>query len=371
MKIAVYTIALNESQFLKRWADSARAADCLLIADTGSTDKSLQIALDNHFDQRPHGLGTSKYKFYNISIQPWRFDLARNAALALLPADIDVCVTLDMDEILTLGWREEIERVWVPGTTRLRYGYVWNWNDDGTPCTKFIADRTHARAGFHWRSPVHECVTPQHGTVERYATTTMDLIHHHADDSKSRSSYFKLLELAVAENPTDDRAAHYLGREYHNMGDHVKAIAELQRHLALPTAKWNEERSASWRYLGRMYWHHGLTERADSAFEMAVRETPESRDAWHEKACHHRNRKQWVEGVHCIRQALRYTERPTHYLVHLPAWGSEPYDVGSVCAHYAGAAELAREWWLEAVKLAPTDERIAANGDFIMGAAAE
>jgi len=36
MKIAVYTVALNEEQFVERWYNSAKDADYLLIADTGS-----------------------------------------------------------------------------------------------------------------------------------------------------------------------------------------------------------------------------------------------------------------------------------------------------------------------------------------------
>ena len=71
MKIAVYTIALNEVKFVKRWAESAKDADYRLIADTGSTDGTPEIAKDS--------LGVNVVR---ISISPWRFDLARNAALA-------------------------------------------------------------------------------------------------------------------------------------------------------------------------------------------------------------------------------------------------------------------------------------------------
>ena len=35
MKIAVYTIALNEEQFVYRWSDSAIEADYRFILDTG------------------------------------------------------------------------------------------------------------------------------------------------------------------------------------------------------------------------------------------------------------------------------------------------------------------------------------------------
>jgi hypothetical protein len=38
LKIAVYTIALNESAHVERWANSAADADYRIVADTGSTD---------------------------------------------------------------------------------------------------------------------------------------------------------------------------------------------------------------------------------------------------------------------------------------------------------------------------------------------
>ncbi len=70
MKVAVYTIALNEEKHVQRWYDSAKDADYLLIADTGSTDKTVELA---------KSLGIN---VIHIKIDPWRFDDARNAALA-------------------------------------------------------------------------------------------------------------------------------------------------------------------------------------------------------------------------------------------------------------------------------------------------
>ena len=99
MKIAVYTIALNEEQFVERWYESAKEADYLMIADTGSTDGMVEKA---------KALGIV---CHTISVKPWRFDDARNAALALLPDDIDYCISLDMDELLAPGWRDEMEKV--------------------------------------------------------------------------------------------------------------------------------------------------------------------------------------------------------------------------------------------------------------------
>ena len=44
MKIAVYAISKNESHFVKRFCDSAKDADFILIADTGSTDNTVEVA---------------------------------------------------------------------------------------------------------------------------------------------------------------------------------------------------------------------------------------------------------------------------------------------------------------------------------------
>jgi glycosyltransferase involved in cell wall biosynthesis len=83
MNIAIYAICKNEEQFVQRFCDSAKDADLILIADTGSTDKTVELALE------------CGAKVYDICISPWRFDKARDAALALLPKDIDVCISLE------------------------------------------------------------------------------------------------------------------------------------------------------------------------------------------------------------------------------------------------------------------------------------
>ena len=45
-----------------------------------------------------------------------------------MPSDVDICVSLDLDEVLEPGWRQEIERVWQPDTTRLWYYFDWGSN---------------------------------------------------------------------------------------------------------------------------------------------------------------------------------------------------------------------------------------------------
>lgn len=58
-------------------------------------------------------------------------------------------------------------------------------------------------------------------------------VNHYPDHNKPRSSYLKLLELSVKEDPSDDRNTHYLGREYMYYQQWDKCIKTLKKHLSL------------------------------------------------------------------------------------------------------------------------------------------
>ncbi len=62
--------ALNESKHVARWAKATANAHIRIVADTGSTDNTVQL-LNQH-----------RIETYEINVSPFRFDDARNAALA-------------------------------------------------------------------------------------------------------------------------------------------------------------------------------------------------------------------------------------------------------------------------------------------------
>ena len=97
MKIIIYAICKDEVQFAERFMASCSEADGVYILDTGSTDGTPELL---------RALGAIVYE---QTITPWRFDAARNASLARLPEDADVCICLDLDEVLCPGWREALE----------------------------------------------------------------------------------------------------------------------------------------------------------------------------------------------------------------------------------------------------------------------
>lgn len=195
MKIAVYTIALNEESNIEEWYESAKDADYLFIADTGSTDKTVRLA-------KKLGINVAK-----ISINPWRFDDARNAALALLPNDIDMCVSLDMDERLSKGWREDLESI-DPSFTQLQYRYVWSWRDPQSrtqPQVEYLLNKVHARHGYRWKYIVHELVFPDRNKNHKLGLLEKFQIHHYSNQHENTNRYSDMIMDAFEEQKDDKR----------------------------------------------------------------------------------------------------------------------------------------------------------------------
>lgn len=339
MKIAVYTIAKNEEQFVETWAASCAEADHRLILDTGSTDNTVNKA-------EQHGVTTATQVF-----TPWRFDHARNHALNLLPADIDICIALDMDEVLIPGWRQALEQT-PPNVTRPRYKYVWSWNNDGTEGLVYGGDKIHARHGYIWRHPVHEVLTPTTHEIQHWVDGLQ--IHHHPDPTKSRSQYLPLLELAVEEQPDDDRNQFYLAREYFFNQRFDKAQEHFGHHYRLSV--WGPERAANRRYMAKMD-----PQQREFYLYQAVAEAPNRREPWVDLAMLYYERNDWEACRAAALMALRIAEKPLEYLCEAEAWGAIPHDLLALAAHHLGDSKTAVEHGKKACELAPADERLAAN----------
>jgi glycosyltransferase involved in cell wall biosynthesis len=345
MKICVYAISKNEAQFAARFCDAADEADLIFVADTGSTDNTVEI------------LRSKGARVESISIKPWRFDDARNAAIAMLPDDIDVCMSLDLDEVLQPGWRQEIERVWVSGTTRLRYGFDWGCG------IVFKYEKIHARFGYRWHHPCHEYPIPDRIT-EQWADTDQLLVVHKPDPEKSRGQYLDLLKISIEEDPNCPRNAFYYARELSFHRQWAEAIKQAERYLALPRATWPNERCYAMRVIGRCYQELGDWNSAISWLRRATSEAPDTREPWFEvaAACYRASR--WPECLGAALTCLSITHRELVYTVDPVVWGAQPHDYAAVAAWNLGLWDLAIEHGKLAVELAPDDLRMRQNLEF-------
>ena len=349
MKIAICAIAKNEAHFIPRFCEAAREADLILIADTGSDDGLPDVA-------KEHGA-----QVHHICITPWRFDHARNAAIALLPKDIDVVVSLDIDEVLQPGWREEIERVWKLGeTTRMRYMFDWGAG------IAFKYEKIFARHGYYFKHPCHEYPVPDGRIKEVWADTDMLLVVHKPDPTKSRGQYLDLLELSVKEDPDCPRNAFYYARELSFHRKWKEAIDACNTYLKLPRANWPNERCYAYRVMGRCYAELGDQWNSERSFQMAAYEAPNTREPWCELALLMYRQQRWEECFASAKRALRITNREMVYTVDPEVWGAQPHDLVSISAWHLGLKDVAIQQAKIAVELAPNDLRLRANLDFML-----
>lgn len=223
-KICVYAICKNELKFINKWLDNMSEADYIVVLDTGSTDGTYEAL------QKDSRITRVEQKIYD----QFRFDVARNDSMKLIPEDTNILVCTDFDELFEPGWADILRENWIPGQhNRAHYQYIWKHNSIGLPQDSFVYDKIHTK-DFYWKYPVHEVLW--HDNVELSWLELVDKItlHHWQDNSKNRSSYEPLLKLSCEENPNDCHTQYLYAREKLLNQQYHEAIDEYLFTLQMP-----------------------------------------------------------------------------------------------------------------------------------------
>lgn len=353
LKVYVYAICKNESKFVEDYVNSMKEADGIYVLDTGSTDNTIELLKEKMVVVKEE------------KIEPFRFDVARNKSLAMVPEDADICVCTDFDEVFEPGWREKLEEVWLKeNPTRVDYLYNWSFDSYGNPATTFYMSKIHKRNLYTWEHPVHE-VLKFTGDVEKSVVVEGMVLNHHQDLTKPRSSYLPLLEMSVEEDPEDDRNMHYLGREYMYYEKWNEAIDTLLRHLSLKRSTWKDERAASMRFIARSYL--GLKRPLEAKMWLlnAIEEAPYLREGYVELARLYYEEGNYEKTYENLKEASKIKEKPKTYINEDFCWNFYFYDLFSVVAFQLGKREEALDYAKKALELNPDEERIKKNITFM------
>lgn len=350
-KVCVYAICKNEEKFVDRWMDSVSEADEIYVLDTGSTDNTAAKLKE-------------KGAFVKTKIiDPWRFDVARNESLNLVPEDTDICVCMDLDEVIEPGWRKVLEELWNDDITRLRYNYNWSFDEYGNPAVNFYSEKIHKRNGYKWTHPVHEILS--YDGIEASITTDDITVNHYPDNEKSRSSYLPLLELSVKEDQEDDRNMHYLGREYMYYQKYNECIDTLIKHLGLKKAVWKDERSASMRFIARSYKNLKRPLESEMWYKKAIEEAPHLREPYVELALLYYEQNQYDKACTLLKEALKINKNYKSYISEYFSTDFYIYDILSISLYYCKKYYEALECVNKALEI-EEDERILDNKELII-----
>lgn len=220
MKVAVNTIAKNEAENAAGFVRSCAEADLVIVLDTGSIDGT------------PDLLRAAGACVEVREVHPWRFDIARNLALELVPDDVDIVVSIDLDERLQPGWRAPLEEMWASGIHYVAYRYTAQWRDDEETEPMDVGWRTKvfARHGFTWTRPVHEMPIRTDGAPTKQGYCEQMVVHQH---QRGPRDYAPLLSHLLADEPDDAEARQLRGGEHMRNGRWREAQLDYERYLEL------------------------------------------------------------------------------------------------------------------------------------------
>lgn len=345
IKIAIYTITKNEAQHVERWSKSNQEADIRLVCDTGSSDETVKLLKEQGVTVIP------------ISVMPWRFDIARNTALNLLPADVDVCIWQDLDEELLPGWREQLETNWAEGVTIANHRYrnnnnPWQWHS-----------KIHARHNCRWVGPVHETLD---WFVDEHAIWLPELyLDEHQDVTKDRKSYLNLLLKKIAEGDDNWRTYYFLANDYVNQNQINEAIDARKKSYDRAVDEGPVIRSYVARNIAKNYLDLGDRDSAYKWLKTSVDESDE-RENWFFMADYFYSLQDWDQCYIAAKKCISITTKRDGFTNDERAWGHQIFDYASLSAYNIGLYEKAVEFGKQAVELCPNDERLKTNLNFFL-----
>ena len=240
--ISLCMIVKDEEDVLARCLDSvSRVADEIIIVDTGSTDKTKEIA------------GQYTEKVYDF---PWIEDFAAARNFSFSKAEMEYCMWLDADDILLEEDQNKLLQLkeTLPADIDIvMMQYHTAFDEQGNPSFFYYRERiVRNHRGFFWKGAIHEVIMHTGKTLYSDAAVTHRKLHPSDPDRNLR-----IFELQIAQGAQlSPRDLFYYGRELYYHKKYQQAAAAFTDLIAEKNA-WIENLIESCRYLAYCYYALG------------------------------------------------------------------------------------------------------------------
>jgi glycosyltransferase involved in cell wall biosynthesis len=271
--LSAVLIVKNEEKLLERCLRSLELVDEIVILDTGSDDRTVEIAKSV----------TSKV-YRCPPVEPFHFANARNMALQY--AKQDWVLTIDADEICREGAIGEIRKAMWNNSRATAFTVKFIIANDGGEDPASIPKMKVFRRGYwQWEHRIHEILTPlKAACVIDLPTAVMEhLPLPEAEKAARRQQNLDLLKMSVSESPEYIRNARQLGMELFSREQYRDAVQWLELYLKSGTGG-IYDRSETMVHLARCFDRSGIHEEALQKFDQAIEEAPVRRESYYYKA---------------------------------------------------------------------------------------
>lgn len=314
----------DEERFLEDALLSARDwVDEMIVVDTGSTDRTVEIARDCGAD---------------VSFFPWTNDFSEARNETIKRSRGEWVAILDADERFRGAFPHRVRDLLKPSERWPYQGIllnIVNQNLDGQVTHSFFNPRLfprHPNVGYSGR--VHNCF----GSLNRGGEKSgrdgeeelakdfdlvkcngLEIVHLGYDQAiyaerKKVERNLTLLEAAVREEPEVSRYRFYLGREYLNLGRYDEANVMLESVIKDPHADRLSYREARVCYLQSLHTSGVPFEVRLSELVATLEELPDEIDAWYFLALTYQEAGLKDEAISALKRGLELIDQVSSQL---------------------------------------------------------
>lgn len=215
--ISLCMIVKNEEMHIARCLDSiAELVDEIIIVDTGSTDRTVEIA----------SAYTSKVYSY-----PWADDFSDARNYSFSKASMDYCMWMDADDIMEKTERDkflQLKKSLLSDTDIVMMKYHTAFDENGRPSFSYFRERWIRNSlKYRWVGAVHEVIPPSGKVI--YSDIA---ICHKKINAKDPDRNLKIYQKMLSDGKTlDARQQYYYGRELYYHKQYEEAVSVFEQFL--------------------------------------------------------------------------------------------------------------------------------------------
>lgn len=267
MNISAVLIVKNEEKTLSRCLKSLGGFSDIVVYDTGSTDRTVEIAVE---------LGANAVR--GAAEEPFHFGNARNRAL--LYARHDWILSIDADEVLKEGSIGPLFSAVKGSGDCLLVQHDNRADADSLSIWTTWKNRVFKKSRWKWKYRVHERPVPKGPVSSSVARVEGCIIDHLplVDRPHRRTQNVDLLKLLIDEEPEFSFAWYAMAMEHILKEEWALAIPWLERHLRKPERGIHSSECVTFMHLGQCWAKMGDLEVAKECFRQAHLKNPSRRE---------------------------------------------------------------------------------------------
>ena len=351
IKVSLCMIVRDEEKVLERCLESvADVVDEIIIVDTGSVDKTKEIAAK--FTDR----------IYDFS---WTDDFSAARNFSFSKGRGDYLMWMDADDVFPAAekrkfydLKEELEKA-PCDVVMMVYDAGFDENERAT--FSYYRERLIRNCSLaKWQGCVHEVIVP-FGAVRR------ENIHmeHRKEEKVYSDRNLRIYEKMLSEGrKLDAREQFYFGREYYYHGKYEKAAEVFETFLKEPKA-WLENKLEAVRFLAYSLQEMGKKEEAFDVLLQGLRLAPPTGEHCCDIGRYFFEKEEWENAVFWYENALHAEKRKEKgAFVQEECYGYIPCIQLCVCYDRLGDWKRARMYNEMAGVLNPASEEVGKNKEY-------